>query len=100
VDCGISGVDEAVVARQCGLDLIITDHHTIGAQLPEAVAIVHPQLPGDYPFSGLSGSGVALKVAWALCQQASRPGVPGARQKVSPRMRDFLVQAVGLAALG
>ncbi len=100
VDCGISGVEEAVAARECGLDLIITDHHTIGAQLPEAVAIVHPQLPGDYPFSGLSGSGVALKVAWALCQQASRPGVPGARQKVSPRMRDFLVQAVGLAALG
>jgi single-stranded-DNA-specific exonuclease len=94
VDCGISGVEEAVVARQCGLDLIITDHHTIGAQLPEAAAIVHPQLPSDYPFSGLSGSGVALKVAWALCQQAS-----GA-QKVSPRMREFLVQAVGLAALG
>ena len=37
---------------------------------------------------------MALKLAWALCQQAS-----GA-QKVSPRMRDFLVQAVGLAALG
>ena len=71
VDCGISGVDEALVARQCGLELIITDHHTIGPQLPEAAAIVHPQLPGDYPFSGLSGSGVALKVAWALCQQAS-----------------------------
>jgi single-stranded-DNA-specific exonuclease len=94
VDCGISGVEEAVAARECGLDLIITDHHTIGSQLPDAAAIVHPQLPGDYPFSGLSGSGVALKVAWAVCQQAS-----GA-QKVSPRMREFLVQAVGLAALG
>jgi len=94
VDCGISGVDEAQVARQCGLDLIITDHHTIGPELPEAAAIVHPQLDGAYPFTGLSGSGVAFKLAWALCQQAS-----GA-QKVSPRLRDFLVQAVGLAALG
>jgi single-stranded-DNA-specific exonuclease len=94
VDCGISGVEEAAVARQCGLDLIITDHHTIGHQLPDATAIVHPQLDGTYPFSGLSGSGVAFKLAWAICQQAS-----GA-QKVSPRMRDFLVQAVGLAALG
>ncbi len=94
VDCGISGIQEAALARQCGLDLIITDHHTIGAQLPDAAAIVHPQLDGAYPFSGLSGSGVAFKLAWALCQQAS-----GA-QKVSPRMRDFLVQAVGLAALG
>jgi single-stranded-DNA-specific exonuclease len=94
VDCGISGVEEAVAARECGLELIITDHHTLGAKLPEAATIVHPQLPGDYPFSGLSGAGVALKVAWAVCQQAS-----GA-QKVSPRMREFLVQAVGLAALG
>ena len=94
VDCGISGVEEAAVARQCGLDLIITDHHTIGSQLPDATAIVHPQLEGTYPFTGLSGSGVAFKLAWAICQQAS-----GA-QKVSPRMRDFLVQAVGLAALG
>ena len=94
VDCGISGVEEALAARQCGLELIITDHHTIGPQLPAAAAIVHPQVSGDYPFAGLSGSGVAFKLAWALCQQAS-----GA-QKVSPRMREFLVQAVGLAALG
>ncbi len=94
VDCGIGGVAEAATARDCGLELIITDHHTIGAELPQAAAIVHPQLPGDYPFGGLSGSGVALKLAWAVCQQAS-----GA-QKVSPRMRDFLVQAVGLAAVG
>ena len=94
VDCGINCLEEAAVARQCGLELIVTDHHALGPQLPEAAAIVHPQLPGDYPFSGLSGSGVALKLAWALCQQAS-----GAR-KVSPPMRDFLVQAVGLAAVG
>ena len=82
-------------ARELGLELIITDHHQSGPELPEAAAIVHPQLPhGAYPFGELSGSGVAFKLAWALCQQAS-----GA-QKVSPRMRDFLVQAVGLAALG
>jgi len=95
VDCGITSVEEAITARQCGLDLIITDHHQPARHLPEAAAIVHPSLPGgEYPFPGLSGSGVAFKLAWALSQQAS-----GAK-KVGQRMKDFLVQAVGLAALG
>jgi single-stranded-DNA-specific exonuclease len=95
VDCGIGGIEEARIAREVGLDLIITDHHEAGPVLPEAAAIVHPRLPGSfYPFGSLSGSGVAFKLAWAVCQQAS-----GA-QRVSPRMRDFLLQAVGLAALG
>lgn len=95
VDCGIGSLDAAGVARECGLDLVVTDHHQPGPQLPQAPAVVHPRLPGgEYPFADLSGSGVALKLAWALCQEAS-----GA-SKVAPAMKDFLVQAVGLAALG
>ncbi len=95
VDCGIASVAEAATARQCGLEMIVTDHHEPGTELPEAAALVHPRLPGRaYPFAGLSGSGVAFKLAWAVCQRAS-----GAK-KVGARMRDFLVQAVGLAALG
>jgi single-stranded-DNA-specific exonuclease len=95
VDCGITSVAEAETARELGIDLLITDHHEPAEHLPDAQAIVHPNLPGrDYPFAGLSGSGVALKLAWALCQQAS-----GAK-RVNPRMRDFLISAVGLAAMG
>jgi single-stranded-DNA-specific exonuclease len=95
VDCGITSVEQAQTARQCGLRLIVTDHHEPGPHLPEAAAIVHPHLPGrDYPFAGLSGSGVAFKLAWALCQQAS------GTKRVSEAMRQFLLQAVGLAALG
>ena len=95
VDCGIGSVGEAALAKELGIELIVTDHHEPGEHLPDAAAIVHPRLPGGgYPFGGLSGSGVAMKVAWALCQQAS-----GAT-RVAPRMKDFLVQAVGLAALG
>ncbi|MGL6193196.1 MAG: single-stranded-DNA-specific exonuclease RecJ, partial [Thermoguttaceae bacterium] len=93
VDCGISSVEEAKTAREVGVDLIITDHHTPGNTLPEAVAIAHPKL-GDYPFTELSGAMVALKVAWALGQLAS------GEQKVSPKFREFLLQAVGLAAMG
>ena len=95
VDCGISSVDEAATARQCGLEMIVTDHHRVPGQLPDVAAIVHPALPGhDYPFHGLSGSGVALKLAWAVCQQAS------GSKRVGQRMKQFLIEAVGLAALG
>jgi single-stranded-DNA-specific exonuclease len=95
VDCGIASVGEAEAARQLGLELIITDHHTLGPRLPQAAAIIHPGLPGgNYPFSGLCGAGVALKLAWAVCQRAS-----GA-QRVAPRMREFLLAALGLAAIG
>ena len=95
VDCGIGSVGPARLATELGVELIITDHHLPGPELPDVAAIVHPGLPGgDYPFAGLSGSGVALKLAWAVCQQASQA------KRVGQRMRDFLLQAVGLAALG
>lgn len=94
VDCGITAVEETALARQLGLDLIITDHHEPKDALPDAL-IVHPHLPGsDYPFAGLSGSGVALKLAWGVCQLAS------AAERVTPELREFLLDATGLAALG
>ncbi|HWA99599.1 MAG TPA: DHH family phosphoesterase, partial [Pirellulales bacterium] len=95
VDCGIASVAEARTAAELGLELIITDHHCYGDQLPAAAALVHPRLPGSVGgFSELSGAGVAFKLAWALCQRTS-----GAK-KVSEPMRDFLVDAVALAAIG
>jgi single-stranded-DNA-specific exonuclease len=95
VDCGIASSAEAETARELGLELIITDHHEFGSTLPRAAALVHPRLPGStYPFAGLCGAGVAFKLAWAVCQRAN-----GAK-RVSERMRAFLVQAVGLAAIG
>lgn len=95
VDCGIGSVAEAALAKQLGLELIITDHHHIGPELPEAVVLVHPRLPGtSYPFGELCGAGVAFKLAWAICQRL------GDGKKASPRMREFLMSAVGLAAIG
>ena len=95
VDCGIASVHEAETAKNLGLQLIITDHHQFADQLPAATAIVHPSLPGhDYPFTGLCGAGVALKLAWALCQRASDA------KRVTERMRNCLMTAVGIAAIG
>ena len=54
VDCGISAVAEADYARELGVELIITDHHTIGSRIPAAAVVVHPRAPGSrYPFGGL-----------------------------------------------
>ena len=100
VDCGIASLEEAEEAKRVGLELIITDHHemkTRGAEplLPDASVLVHPRLPGSqYPFDGLCGAGVAFKLAWALSQRIS-----GA-DRVTPDLRELMLDALGLAALG
>ncbi len=66
VDCGIRDVSEVEQAR-AGLDIIITDHHSIGSALPPALAIINPKQAGcPYPFKELAGVGVAFKLAQAL----------------------------------
>ncbi len=95
VDCGISGLEEAREAKRLGLELIVTDHHEMKDELPSADVLVHPRLPGSaYPFGGLSGAGVAFKLAWAVAQKAS------GGERVTPDLREYLLDAVGLAALG
>ncbi|MEW4567119.1 single-stranded-DNA-specific exonuclease RecJ [Tautonia sp. JC769] len=94
VDCGITSVREAKLARSLGIELIVTDHHTIGPELPEADALVHPRLPGgSYPFGELCGAGVAFKLAWQVCKSF------GDGKRASPHLRDFLLSAFGLVAL-
>ena len=67
VDCGITAVDEVEYARSLGVDVVITDHHECKEELPAAVAVVDPHRPDcTYPFKGLAGVGVALKLAMAL----------------------------------
>lgn len=67
VDNGVSGKNVINKVMAAGVDVVITDHHELPADLPNAVAIVHPRYPGsNYPFPDLSGVGVAFKVAWAL----------------------------------
>ena len=69
VDCGISGVNEVAHAPE-GLDIIITDHHTVPPVLPQAYAIINPkQEDCSYPFKVLSGVGVAFKLCQALEQR-------------------------------
>src|SRR3989338_3619840 len=68
VDCGISCGKEIKKAKESGIDVIITDHHTIPAKAPESsYATIHPKYKNsEYPFKELTGAGVALKLAQAL----------------------------------
>jgi len=88
VDCGIRSPDEALHAREIGLDLIISDHHqSADGPLPSALAVINPKQPGDlYPDKNLAGVGVAYKIAQAL---------------LAPRPARFRVEAfLDLVALG
>ena len=67
VDNGARAVEEAAFLKRMGIDLLITDHHTPGEQLPDAMATINPMRPDClYPFKGLSGTGVAYKLLEAL----------------------------------
>ncbi len=95
VDCGVASLEEAEEAHRLGMELIITDHHEPKETLPRAAAIVHPRLPGtSYPFGQLAGSGVAFKVAWALCKKSCGSA------KVTPELREFLLDGILFTSMG
>jgi len=95
VDCGISATGPLGEARAAGLDVIVTDHHSPPDRLPEVLAIVHPALPGHiYPNPDLSGAGVAFKLAWQVAREVC------GQTRVDETMRNFLLDATCLAALG
>ena len=67
VDNGISCVKEALYAKELGIDLIITDHHRIGNELPDAVAVINPHREDcNLKFKELAGVGVAFKLICAI----------------------------------
>ena len=65
MDCGVSNVAEIELAASWASRRIVIDHHNPPADLPPALAVVNPKLPG-YPFRDLCGCAVASKVEWAL----------------------------------
>ncbi len=75
VDCGINAVDEIADLNTCGIDVIVTDHHTPKKILPDAHAIIDSKLKySTYPYIELSGAGIALKVLTALFMKIGKDG--------------------------
>lgn len=62
VDTGISAVEEIAALREAGVDVIVLDHHHVGATIPNATAILHPQLAPGHPLPHPSGAGVAYQL--------------------------------------
>ena len=89
VDCGVTAVHEAAVARSLGVDLIITDHHHPPAELPGGFAVVNPRRPGDLSLDKeLAGAGVGLMLARRLLGELG-----------FALRRDELMQLVALATV-
>jgi single-stranded-DNA-specific exonuclease len=75
VDCGVRSLPEVALAVELGMDLIITDHHAPGVELPQAAAVINPKQPGDaYPDKHLAGVGLAYKLAQAYLEHLSPTG--------------------------
>lgn len=97
VDCGITALEEAALARSLGLTLVITDHHEPHAGLPDAAAVVNPRRADcPYPNKGLAGAGVAFKLAQALAVSFESSGRPAP----SGGWSEYALSFGDLAALG
>lgn len=109
IDCGIAEVENSAWVKSQNIDLIITDHHSPGAALPDAYAIINPkQSDCQYPEKMLCGSGVIYKVVQALCQtiregQSERQKSGDEKFANLPEIKEgwekWLLDMVGLATL-
>lgn len=97
VDNGISSIDGVARAKQEGIDVVITDHHLQGAQLPDAFAIVNPNRHGDiFRSKALAGVGVIFYVMLALRAKLRSENYFEKNNIATPNMAEFL----DLVALG
>ncbi len=98
VDCGVRSVEEIAHANSLGMDVVVTDHHSVGPQLPPAAAVVDPKRPDNSaPIARLAGVGVAYKLAQALLRlEAEEPIAPSPVQLEPVDLVDFV--ALGTVA--
>lgn len=108
VDTGITAIYEAALAKELGIDMIITDHHSCREQLPDAAAVVNPHREdSDYPFRELAGVGVVFKLLCALdgntdyiCSKYAEITAVGTIADVMPLIdENRLIASIGLKKL-
>ncbi len=101
IDCGTTDVEAAALAKEKGIDVIITDHHEPKQSekkelmFPQAHAIVNPKIGDTYPFGGLCGAGVVFKLAQALIAK----GVQEHMFEIKPGLEKWWLDMVGIATI-
>lgn len=97
VDNGIASIDGVNRANELGIDVLVTDHHLPGEELPKACAIVNPNQPGcDFSSKSIAGVGVIFYLMLALRRHLDNSGWFTTREEPVPNMGQFL----DLVALG
>jgi single-stranded-DNA-specific exonuclease len=91
VDCGIADVENVRLARELGMDVIVTDHHLPQEKLPDCVAVVNPKCSEAYPYKMLCGAAVAWKLVQALMARGDF--------KLPVGFDKWLLDMVGIATL-
>lgn len=92
IDCGIKDLNEIKEAQKNGIDVIITDHHIVGENIPEAFAILNPKQDDcEYPDDSIAGAGVIFKLVQALIQKGNF--------EIKEGWEKWLLDMVGLATI-
>jgi len=97
VDNGISSVAGVAAANALGIQVLVTDHHLAGSELPQAAAMVNPNAPGNtFPSKGLAGVGVAFYLMAALTRSMQQQGMVSAETTAVAHLLDLV--ALGTVA--
>jgi single-stranded-DNA-specific exonuclease len=96
VDCGITNREQVAFLSSKGIDVVVTDHHEVTESMPGAVANVDPKRPdSNYPYRGLAGAGVALKLAMGVARETLGLSVA---EFISVQPQQFAMAVLGTLA--
>jgi len=100
-DCGISNTKEVEMAKNLGMQVIITDHHSIPKETPAADAIVHPKMPNEkYPDKTLCGGAVAFKLIQAVLKRHKENNEFLSDGQTHESFEKWLLDLVAIASIG
>ncbi|PIT87887.1 MAG: single-stranded-DNA-specific exonuclease RecJ [Candidatus Magasanikbacteria bacterium CG10_big_fil_rev_8_21_14_0_10_40_10] len=100
-DCGISNYSQVKQAKKKGLEVIITDHHTVGDKIPPADTIIHPKMPKEkYPDKTLCGGAVAFKLAQGLLKKHQEKNTCLSDGQTHEGFEKWMLDLVALSSIG